>query len=853
VTQGMPDQFNCGSGEGGKHPYDSFVNPRLGRALTQLALDKSYVRGEGCYLYDSQGRQYLDFLAQYGALPFGFNHPYIWRAVEAMRESMEPSFVQPSLLNAAGELARRLVSVAPEGLNRVTFTNSGAEAIEAAIKLCRSATGRHNILAAANGFHGKTLGALSATNKPKYQKMFGAPVPGFDYVPFGDSAALRRKLEDRTYAAFLVEPIQGEGGIVEARRGYLHAVQQICRDTGTLFVADEIQTGLGRTGAMFACEYEGVSPDVMTLAKALGGGLAPIGAVLSREEHFNDDFALRHTSTFAGNALACRVALAALDLLEEADGRLLRQVAQNGQYLRDRLLHLQEKYPGLISEVRGRGYMLGVKIGVTRENFPSSLLGCLGETEAFTPLIVSHMLNIHGVRLGYTLNEGGVLRIEPPLIAGRSECDEFLVAFEETVRALSRQDMAQFTAHFTGFDASSVAAASRRRPRQAALRRGGDEGRFAFLLHPLTTRNYADADYSLQNLSEVQLSKLAACVSDNVDPFVVGEGIIESATGKRAWGEFIVVPHTAADFLAMTHRDALRQIRMAAEMARDRGARIIGLGGFVSVVTRGGLYLKDSGLPALTTGNSYTAVASRLSIEEALAKAGRPLEDCLVSIVGATGSIGRALALMLAGRVRRLALIGNASHAVESNRRLSKIAAETRMAERIAVTCDSAEWLPQSDVIITATSSVNELVRSEDLRPGAIICDISRPPNVSREIRRGRPDVSIIDGGVVRLPGQSGLSFQLDCEDGHVYACMAETILLALERRYSDTSLGLDLDMRQLIEFESLAQQHGFEIAGSAIERTSLAGGIPHSCDAGRVSTSEGSLERCVASACTSL
>lgn len=798
----------------GEHPYLTFVNPRLGRTLAQLALDKEYVRGEGCYLFEAEGRRYLDFLAQYGAAPFGFNHPRIWSAVEAMRDRMEPNLVQPSLLTAAGALAELLVSVAPEGLNRVTFANSGAEAVEAAIKLCRSATGRHKILAASNGFHGKTLGALSATNKPKYQEPFGAPAPGFDYVPFGDAAALRRKLEDRSYAAFLVEPIQGEGGIVEPPQGYLRDVAQICRETGTLFVADEIQTGLGRTGEMFACTSEGVSPDVMTLAKALGGGMAPIGAVLAREEHVTDDFAFLHTSTFAGNAFACRVGIAAVELLLEDNRRLVRDVSGNGDYLRERLRNVQRRHPELIAEVRGRGYMLGVKFGVTRESFPSSLLGCLGETESFTPLIVSHMLNVHGVRVGYTLNDGGILRIEPPLTAGLEECEMFLGALEKTLQALSRRDMALFTAHFTGFDSSSEPAPSPIRPRASKARRDANEGRFAFLLHPLTTRNYADADESLQRLSDSQLHKLAECVSENVEPFVAGEGVIESAAGRRAYGEFIVVPHTAADLMAMTHREAISTIRSAAELARDRGAQIIGLGGFVSVATRGGLYLKGSGLPALTTGNSYTAVAARLSIEEAMSDAGQSLSNSRVSVLGATGSIGRALALMLARRVRHLTLIGNPAHPVESMRRLSKVAAETGFANRISLTCSGADCLRQSDLIVTATSATGELIQSDDIRPGAVVCDISRPWNVSRHIRETRRDATILDGGVVRLPGESGLSFRLDIEDGLVYACMAETMLLALEHRYTDTSLGLDLDLRQLADLEALADRHGFRVAG---------------------------------------
>jgi predicted amino acid dehydrogenase len=355
-------------------------------------------------------------------------------------------------------------------------------------------------------------------------------------------------------------------------------------------------------------------------------------------------------------------------------------------------------------------------------------------------------------------------------------------------------------------------------------RRDTCENRFAFLFHPLTTRNYADADASLQRLSDSQLENLAACVSENCDPFVVGDGTIQSPAGATASGEFIVVPHTAADLAQMTHREAITSVRVAAEMARDRGARIIGLGGFVSVVTRGGLYLSGTGLPALTTGNSYTAAAGKRCVEAELARKGGRLDECTVAVVGATGSIGRAVALLLADQTRRLILIGNPRHPAESKRRLSKISAETGTDSDIVITCDAAEWLPQSDVIITATSAVGELVRPEDVRQGAVICDISRPANVSQRFRDTRPDVAIVTGGIIRLPADSALSFRLDLPDGHVYACMAETMLLALEGRFEDTSLGIDLDVAQVREFEELARRHGFEIAGTTGEGTCSAG-----------------------------
>jgi acetylornithine/succinyldiaminopimelate/putrescine aminotransferase/predicted amino acid dehydrogenase len=823
--------------------------------MSQLEMDKVFVRGEGCYLYDESGRRYLDFLAQYGALPFGFNNQYVWRAVEQMRDRFEPSFVQPSYLEAAGELAKRLVNVAPPGMQYVTFANSGAEAVEAAIKLCRSRTGRIGVLAAKNGFHGKTLGALSATDKRKYQEGFGAPVKGFDYVPFGDLDALERALDGRFYAAFIVEPIQGEGGIIEAPPGYLAEAGEICRRSGAKMIVDEIQTGLGRTGAMFACETEGVIPDVITVAKALGGGLAPIGAVLYREDVFNDDFALKHTSTFAGNTLACRIGLATLDLLEENDRYLIRQVADNGARLKQELEYLKRRHPHVLDVIRGRGYMLGVTFGVNRFNWGSGLLGCLGETEALTSLVVSRMLAVNGVRLGYTLNHGGALRVEPPLVATWKQCEDFLEAFEDTLAALETRDTAYFTAHLTGINVDDFKPQSRPSVyRFSALDRGD---RFAFLLHPLTTRDYANLDPSLAILSDQQISRLAECVAENFDPFVVGDAHVVSKTGRTAYGEFIIVPRTAGELAQMPYYDAMSEIKAAAQLAKERGAKIIGLGAYTSVVTRGGLYLKGDELPALTTGNSYTAFAAKQSIETALKMTGRDLSTSCAVVVGATGSIGRAISIMLSQDVEKLILVGNPARPTESKRRLMQVIADilcsigeldsqgkrpfknaladaiydilpserqdwdrldwirlaAEMEQYLCVihdACDVNQSLQEADVVVMATSVVGNLAQPEDIKEGAVVCDISRPPNVSRAVRMNRPDIFVIDGGVVSLPCDSRLSLNLDIDPGLAYACMAETMILALERRFEDTSLGIDLDMRSVTEMGRLAELHGF-------------------------------------------
>ncbi len=550
------------------HPFRTSVNPELGRALAQMSMDKTFVRGEGSWLWDADGRRYLDFLAQYGALPLGFNPKRIWDALYAVRESGEPSFVQPSFIDAAGQLAQRLLAAAPPGMKYVTFGNSGAEAVEAAIKLCRSTTGRMNILAASNSFHGKTLGALSATDKKKYQAPFGAPVAGFDFVPYGDSDALRRALASRRYAAFIVEPVQGEGGIVEPPTGYLRFARKTCRETGTLFVADEIQTGLGRTGSMFVCSALGITPDVLTVAKALGGGLVPIGACISTAAAYNDEFALRHTSTFAGNTLACRAGIALLDVLEENDHALISRVAENGARLKESLIDLKRRFPNLIGDVRGRGYLLGLRFKINRHTMPGGLLGFFGEQEMFTLLVASHLLHFEGVRVGCTLNQGGVLRIEPPLTATWDECLFLLRALERVLLRLERRDLSVLTAHITGLElpaaafdepAAEVVPIEVIDPRpQVEARR--DDGRFAFLVHPLEWKDYAKLDRTLSPLSEEQLATLSTAIADNFDPVVIGETRIVGANGKAAYGEFILVPRRAEELKAMPHDQAVEEI-----------------------------------------------------------------------------------------------------------------------------------------------------------------------------------------------------------------------------------------------------------------------------------------------------
>jgi len=845
------------------HPYTNYVNPYLGKLLTSIKMDKRFVRGEGCYLIDDEGNRYLDCIAAYGALPFGYNPKEIWEVITDFQHSFEPSFVQPSALEAAGRLAEMLISIAPDNLRYVTFTNSGAEAAEAAVKLCRSATGRHGILSTIKGFHGKTLGALSATGNSSYQNVFGAPVEGFAHITYGDVDALEMELGKRKgyYAAFFVEPIQGEGGIVEPPKGYLKDIRRICTAHGVRLVFDEIQTGLGRTGKLFACMDEGVSPDVMLLAKALGGGIIPIGACLSNEDTYNEDFAMKHSSTFAGNSLACRIGVRVLELLMADDGKLMKQVYENGTNLKIKLNALKEQYPEIINSVRGQGFMLGIEFRADKTTFPGSLLGIMGEQELFTPTVSSYLLNVEKLRVAPTLSGNDVIRIEPPLIMSDKQCEIAAEKIGNMLQVLKMGSTSRFLSYLLDSKRKIEHSNIKRSFNKPSLNGTHHEaGRFAFFVHPLKLSNYCEFDESLYDLDDNELSDLTEKFSDLAKPFVISGVDITSDCGSKAYGEFIAIPRTAEQLSAMPRDQALSELKYAIDLAKSRGAKIVGLGAYTSVVSGGGLHLKDEGI-AITTGNSYTVISAVEAVEMAARNVGLHLSDSTVAVVGAAGSIGKGAAVLMSEKASRLILIGNQKNSKIASDRLLLTAVEIVKHTSFLVATD-AEFLPgslaaqiststdlpyvdapyedflklasylcdnssillstsiddalsKSDIVICATSSTVQLLTAHNLAPGTIVCDISRPKNIEDDVEFKRPDVLALDGGVVRVPGSPYLGWNFGLGEGAAYACMAETMMLALEKHYENTSLGSSgVTVDSVLYLKNLAIKHGFGLTG---------------------------------------
>lgn len=413
--------------------HKNYLNAGLAGMLKLLDLDKVFVRAAGVSVWDTEGREYLDFLGGFGALNLGHNHPAVLAALEKVRPL--PNLIQSSLGALAAALAHNLAQITPGNLQRSFFCNSGCEAVEGALKLARAATGRKEFISCHNSFHGKSFGALSVTGREKYQQPFEPLLPGCTAVPFGDARALAYELKKGKAAAFIVEPIQGEGGINLPPAGYLAQAANLCRQYGTLLIVDEVQTGFGRTGTMFACEQEGVVPDILCLAKSLGGGIMPIGACVTTDEIWKKAYggmekALLHTSTFGGNTWAAAAAIAAIQVIREEN--LPAAAKEKGDYFLQGLQGLKERFP-LVKDVRGRGLLIGLEF-----NQPGGLAARLsgGLTDRLAgeytgSLVAGELLNKHGIITAYTLNNPNVIRLEPPLTVTYEQIDKVLGALED--------------------------------------------------------------------------------------------------------------------------------------------------------------------------------------------------------------------------------------------------------------------------------------------------------------------------------------------------------------------------------------------------------------------------------------
>jgi ornithine--oxo-acid transaminase len=423
--------------ERGAERYDlhtRYMNHQLPRMLHAIGFDKIYTSASGAYLYDADGLDYLDMLAGFGVFALGRHHPVVRQAVHDVVDAGLADLTQFDAPPLAGLLAEKLLATAPH-LDRVYFGNSGTESVEAALKFARYSTRRRRVIYCDHAFHGLTTGSLSVNGAEEFRKGFNPLLPD-TCVPFGDLDALDRELRKGDVAAFVIEPIQGKG-VAVAPPGFLAAAAELVHRHKALLIADEVQSGLGRTGDFYAYQHDGVQPDIVTVAKALSGGYVPVGATMARGDVFERvyssiDRVLVHDSTFGSNAQAMAAGLATLHVFEHEN--VVANARRIGDQLQSRLAVLADKYE-MVSDIRGRGLMIGIEFDrpSSWKLRPAWMALQSARKGLFAQTVVHALFHKHRVLTQVSGDHLEVIKLIPPLTIGETEVDRFLDAFTDVM------------------------------------------------------------------------------------------------------------------------------------------------------------------------------------------------------------------------------------------------------------------------------------------------------------------------------------------------------------------------------------------------------------------------------------
>ncbi len=401
--------------------YHDHLNPGFIAFKRSAKLDSHGVewRGEGCYMYDIHGHRFLDCLGGYGVFTLGHRHPHVIKRVQQTMERI--GMYSQELLNPLQAVLAREISLrAPGDLQYVYYHCGGGESNDAALKLARLSTGRFKHVSFSNAFHGKTMGALTATNRPRIQRPFEPLIPGFSVARYNEIEDVERLVQDDT-ASVIVEAVQGEGGIIPGHKEFLQAIRRRCDETGALMHVDEVQSGWGRSGRLFCIEHFDVNPDIVTLGKALGGGMFPHSALIANKKAFGRmaENPWWLTNTFAGSQLGCAAALATLEVYEQEN--LVAQCRDKGAWLKDKLSEMVQRYPGHVKEVRGLGLWIGFELHTPE-------LGTRMADELFK----------RDILVAQTINNPTTLRFQPPFIIDQEQMDTIIGAVESSIGVLEK-------------------------------------------------------------------------------------------------------------------------------------------------------------------------------------------------------------------------------------------------------------------------------------------------------------------------------------------------------------------------------------------------------------------------------
>lgn len=801
--------------------------PGLQSLLAAIGLDVSFDRARQDFLYcrgdDGKEVEVLDLVGGYGALLLGHNHPQLTAAAMEFFASGTANHAQGSIRHGAEALANDL-NVRVGGDYCTILANSGTEAVEAALKHALLETTGRTLVALNGGFHGKTLGALQATANGRFREPFGNA--GFDVVRVEPNDV--EQLESafarvEKPIGFLYEPIQGEAGVRPLTAKFLQRAAELCEQCDVPMIADECQTGLGRTGEFLCSHTLGVRPDYIVLSKALGGGLAKISALMVKRHRYRPDFDLLHSSTFADDEFSCTIARRVLELL---DAEAIARCRWCGDSLMERVKTLQKKYPGVIVDVRGSGLMVGVELA--KCGSPTGfLLKHLTDRGLLGPLVSSYLLNEHQIRVATTLSDPRTLRVQPSIFVTAEQCDRFAAALASVCEKLGRGDVAGLTRFLVNRATAAPAAGSSfltsKLPtsvpltlasslsdqstfffRDDPVRPVAGSRRVAWVFHLVDEGDLTHLDPSLKALTRKQKLAFCQCLSRLCEPIVMDAVDVQSITGDRVALVPILLPVTSRWMLS--NDAAAELVQKAIDVTQRLRCDVVSLGQYTSIVTR----RHDNGHASpvqITTGSNYTAALARQAIDRELQAQGLPLERLTLAVIGGGGEIGRTCAAMMANDFRSTLLVG--SGRVGSFAQLASLAAGLA---RTTIATDRRA-IRDARVVVCATNSTSRPIGPEHLHPQAIVCDLSMPATLKPQILQHLPQLSMLPGAVAELP--CGESFGIPgfpLPPGRTYGCMAEGLLLGLEPESRSAGI-VETSPGHAEQIARIAVKHGFKLA----------------------------------------
>jgi acetylornithine/succinyldiaminopimelate/putrescine aminotransferase/predicted amino acid dehydrogenase len=787
--------------------YAHYCRPELAEMLHSLSLDAVYERAEGDHLWQRRGEhlvKVLDLVGGYGTNLFGHYHPELVAEERRLTDERVPFLAQGSCRPGAARLAKELCERVGDYL--VIFTNSGTETVEAALKhVVLERPGRPLFLAVEGAFHGKTTGAIQLTYS--YREPYTHLGPNVRFLDMDDPAtwhAAEAELEQ--VAAIFIEPILGEGGVRPLPAALVEWLKKVQAETEIPIVADEIQTGFYRTGTFLASEQLGIVPDYICMSKAMGGGLAKIGALLIRRERFVDEFSIKHTSTFAEDDRGCFLAVKAMEIAER-DG-LGGRARQTGEYLARRVKEVQASFPTIIKDVRGRGLMLGFELHDISDS-PSNAIRMLCQQEYLGYLAAAYFLNVHCIRVAPTLSEPFTLRLQPSAYVEQKELDRFIDALQMFCRALAAADVPHLTGYQVGCHAKPIIDYTARRLSRREPPR--TDNRVAFIGHLLQPEHAILWDASLIALAP-HLREFMERPSGILQGSIYDQLHVQSITGAEVHLSYIGLDLTPKQIMEGIYaRDTqwmMEKIENAVEQARDHGCRVVGLGAYTSILSGNCKRIKTPGT-ILTSGNSFTVGMAIEAMKRAADESGIELRKSRLAVLGATGNIGATLALMMAPQVESTLLIVRDPQSPRVKSMVEEIA---RVTSRLEVTED-LHALRECNLIAAASNSPEPLIYPEHLSDApVIVCDVAVPADVSAEVACERPLTTVIRGGLVRLPcNEDFVIAGLDLEPGFAFACMAETLLMGLEGVTDSVSFG-PIKTEGVSWALEAARKHGFAL-----------------------------------------